>query len=130
MNWVKIVQAAPFVVKATRVVLAVSQGMVANYKAAVLSAELEKEPVKPRRKRDTTKFTQVHFDAIHELRADWCRFNERNPTLKRPLQRLFDQVNDEMGMQKSNRAIARVWDGSIKRGDLPVGEKLTQSEEQ
>jgi hypothetical protein len=90
-----------------------------------------KEPVailataKIRKKRDTTKLTQRDYDFICKARAEWVEHNDNliSKSERLPLQRLVEVINLNLGMDKSTRALGRVWSGEISRDSLPTGEK-------
>lgn len=85
-------------------------------------------PVKKRvltKKPDTTKLTQHHFDYILESYHVWKEYNQGLPRkYKVPIEALCRQINAALGLDKSQRALSRVWLGEINREDLPVGKPI------
>jgi hypothetical protein len=87
-----------------------------------LSLPVEENPKLPqRKKRDSTKLTQYHFDFICYARKEWERYNQDFPDQKKPLSELVETINARMGTDKSLRALYDVWSGRVNRDDLPVG---------
>lgn len=90
----------------------------------------EPSPLKikaPRKKSDTTKFTQQHFDFIVAERARWVSHNEGKPRAEKiSIVELCNHLNQQLNMDKSPRALSRIWNGEIDRDDLPTGQSQCQ----
>ena len=84
----------------------------------------------PPKKRDTSPWTQARFDTVMQLRKEWLTYNNRasynSRDKKRTLSSLTKQINTKLNMNKSQRAIAAIWEGKIKRSTLLPGEKNAQ----
>lgn len=91
-----------------------------------LGIELKSKPyTKYRKKSDMTKLTQFHFDYIMFVRNEWVIQNTGKSRDDRvSVEKLTSVINGNLMMDKSTRALSRVWTGEIKREDLPVGKKL------
>lgn len=76
---------------------------------------------KPRKKSDTTRFTQHQYDFVMRARAEWEHYNIHNPQNHKNLQVLTDVLNTNLGLNKSTRAYSRIWNGDLKREDLATG---------
>lgn len=75
-----------------------------------------------RKKPDHTKLTQYHYDFIVHARLQWEQYNRDRPYRERKtVSDLVAVINDRMGTDKSQRALARIWTGEIPRDSLPVG---------
>jgi len=92
------------------------------FKKAVEYPTLEVIP-KYRKKPDTTKFTQVHYDFVIEAHAQWLIFNEANPKDKKTRYDLIQCINEITGLNKSISAYARIWRKELDRDSLPVGQQ-------
>lgn len=79
---------------------------------------------------DTTKLTQMHYDAVmnayEENRANnlLARHNNR-PTEIVLLPELTTQLNTYFGINKSKTSYARIWNGRVSREEFPEQQKLS-----
>lgn len=78
-------------------------------------------PAKPKRKNDTTKLTQWHYDQIMQIHKQWVKYNLNNPKNKLTTQDLTNKINEILGMNKSRTSLSKVWRGKVNRDNLPVG---------
>ena len=74
-----------------------------------------------RKKSDCTHWTQFHYDYLMQAYEKHKQYNRDNPKKRRTQEDLAKTVNKKMGMNKSRTALARIWNGHVKREDLPVG---------
>lgn len=82
-----------------------------------------------RKKSDTRKLNQYHYDFILEAHTQWVTFN-LNPDRKGPKKLKKDLVkviNDRFGMSKSAGCYRVIWKHKIQKCDLPVGRPLPPS---
>lgn len=84
----------------------------------------EPKPKRIRKKPDTTKLTQHHYNFICSARRQWEQYNKDNPKDRKSIQDLTDVINEKLGLNKSTRAYSRIWNGEIKPEDLPTGKPL------
>jgi hypothetical protein len=98
--------------------------MLAMFKRAPL-LELEPPPVaivRTRKRRDTTKFTQYHFDYIMRAHRELKEYNATaKPGQRKSVSEMVSELNAEFGMDKSSACMGNVWNGKIKRHELAVG---------
>ena len=83
-----------------------------------------KTSVSPRKQSDTTPFTQYTFDFIMHMHTERVRYNLTSKEKGLPMvtvQDLVQEVNKQMGTNKSRSTIARVWQGRIERDSLATG---------
>ena len=78
-----------------------------------------------RKKSDTTRFTQRHFDYILWRYRTFRDYNENGKNTlgfaKQTVLELIVEMNTVMGTDKSRTAISRVWQGKIDRSTLATG---------
>jgi hypothetical protein len=83
------------------------------------------EPVpvkKPRKKHDTSKFTQYQYDFITFAHDEWATHNlNAEAGMRMNQDDLARVINAKMGTDKSTRSLARIWSGHVDRGTLPAG---------
>lgn len=77
--------------------------------------------ISKRKKPDTTKLTQKHYDAIIHIYNEWVIYNRSHPKNKKTQQDLTDVINHELSLDKSRTTLSKIWRGVIKREDLPTG---------
>lgn len=82
---------------------------------------------KPRKKNDCTPFTQYHYDFICRTREDWVQYNKDHPGMRISLAELTHMINSALHLDKSQRALARIWSGDVNREDLPAGKPVTDN---
>ncbi len=81
----------------------------------------EDKPV-PKRKHDTTKFTQYHYDFIVQSYEEFVYHNAQRVRSEHKTQKdLTDALNKKLNLNKSSTSYARVWNGKVDRESLPVG---------
>lgn len=85
-------------------------------------SEATPAPKKTRKKPDTTKLTQYHYDFIVSARQEWEEYNRTHPGKRKSLQELVDAINERMGTNKSGRALGRIWSGEVPRDSLATGQ--------
>lgn len=99
----------------------------------IVTEDVSKKPKKTRKlhkKPDTTKLTQHHYDFILASHKAWKEYNSGLPReSKIPVDALCREINQKLGLNKSNRALSRVWLGEINRDDLPVGKPINNKSE-
>ena len=76
-----------------------------------------------RKKNDSTKFTQYHYDFIIYAYRDMKIWNMNNPKDKKTTMELTAVINSKMGTHKSVTSLARIWNGKVDRNSLAVGTK-------
>jgi len=74
------------------------------------------EPPLPK-KADRSPWTKIRFDKVMYYRTKWLRYNELTLDNK-SLSALIEEINRNLSMHKSSRAIAAVWEGKIDRSKL------------
>lgn len=80
------------------------------------------EPKTPRKKHDHTRWTQFQFDYVNrKYRAFLAENNRRSPGTKMTQLELVIILNAKMKTNKGRTAMANLWNGRIKREDLPIG---------
>ncbi len=87
------------------------------------------EPKKPKKPRDTRPFTKVHFDYANKIHRKWQEYNNSHPGKYRKQDVIIAHLNKQMGLDKSRTAMSKLWNGTIKREDLPAGEDYFDTEE-
>ena len=98
------------------------------YTWAVGEEEEVKEPIKkevkkPRKKVDSSRFTQYQYDYIIAGRLECVEHNKTaSPGTRITQVELTKMMNEVMGTDKSVRALANIWEGKTDRNQLPVGE--------
>lgn len=76
----------------------------------------------PKRKHDTTKFTQYHYDFIMQSYEEFVYYNGQRVRSEHKTQKdLTDALNIKLNLNKSSTSYARVWKGKVARESLPVG---------
>lgn len=79
-------------------------------------------PVSTRKKADTTKFTQAHYDYIVSAHAEFLAYNKAADTCdKKTQQDLADVLNERLGLNKSVNSYGRVFRGKLDRSTLANG---------
>jgi hypothetical protein len=77
----------------------------------------------PKQKRDCTKWTKYSFDTVIRLRFKWIRYNKLHPIQKISLNALINEINANLNMHKSQRAISRIWEDKVSRNTLRDGHR-------
>lgn len=93
--------------------------------------EVVPEPKKQRsnrKKRDTTKLTQHHYDYVITLYALWKKHNIEHPKNKKTQERLVEILNQKLNLNKGRTFYARIWSGKVDRDDLPLGKPVNEIE--
>jgi len=86
----------------------------------------DKKPVKSiRKKRDTTRFTQVHYDLIMRVRANQLEHNKVSKDRVSNVQ-VTEYLNETLCLDKSTRAYSHLWSGDVPRESLATGNPLTE----
>ncbi len=74
-----------------------------------------------RKKRDSTRWTQVHYDYVIFMFGVWTDWNFNNPKDKKTRNQLVDFLNARMGLHKSKTAYSRIFNGMVDRNALAKG---------
>ena len=81
-------------------------------------------PTKPK-EYDYSPWTRQRFDTVIHKRKLWLYRNTK--TLNNiPLSELIKDINTELNMNKSQRAIAAIWEGKIDREALPNAKRKSR----
>lgn len=71
---------------------------------------------------DCTKLTQFNYDYIVQAYKQHIMKNMGKKRKDKETQlTLSNRINEKMGTNKSRTSLARIWNGTIKRDELPAG---------
>lgn len=69
----------------------------------------------PKKKRDCSPWSPYRKKMVKGLRRNWLEHNKLNPENRMTLLELKNDINHTLGMDKSLRAIARIWEEDEKK---------------
>lgn len=81
-------------------------------------------PLERRRRNDSTRFTQHHYDYIVETFAQYKEYNRNHPNDKRTTHDLTKVLNLRLGLKKSRTSYANIWNHKVDRNSLAYGTQL------
>lgn len=94
-----------------------------NMLVSVFGSYVNTPMPKYRKKSDTTKLTQVHYDFIKFAHKEFKQWNVDHPKDKKSTEELKDIINEKMELDKSVAIYSRVWCGHVDRDTLAAGTK-------
>lgn len=75
-----------------------------------------------RKKSDRSHWTQFQFDYVNKAFIAFKEHNKnQSPGNKMTQIELVEKLNAKMGTDKGRTAMAKIWDGTIKRESLSIG---------
>lgn len=75
------------------------------------SSDCEEVNPKKKRNRDNRKISRDQYDYICTQHRLWKELNAANPKSRVTQQQLCEQLNAELGFNKSQRTYSRIWNG-------------------
>lgn len=86
------------------------------YKTYFSSEDPVTKQTSSRKKRDSTRFTQAHYDVIVSEHSDYLLAKAAG--ISGTTKDLTNLLNTKLGLSKCRSAYGRIWNGKINRDDL------------